>query len=324
MLAHYGVSLYFVSDRLDSRDEAFRVAYIIKGIGDEQYVRGLSQKVHRSQEGCVLRGYAAGGTCYGYRNRSIPDPDQSGRGGTTKTLGVKMEIIPEEADIVRRIMEMRAEGLGFGTISKKLNADGVAARSENTRARLASGGIHRRLRKSAAMKSITASEYGTGRSRSSIPPMGRRRNGSRPPSEWVRVEVPSLRIIPDELWEKVHAVNQRNYDKSYGRRLGGMNRTESSRTYLFSGVMTCGLCEGPFTVVGGKLPKIFYGCRNHRYRHSCSARTTIRREQLEQQLIAAISVNLLDPRLEEERFRQFKGQLKKRSNWRRNWLVKRN
>ena len=127
MLAHYGVSLYFVSDRLDSRDEAFRFAYIIKGIGDEQYGRGLSQKVHRSQEGCIRRGDAAGGTCYGYRNRSIPNPEQSGRGGTAKTLGVEMEINPEEADIVRRIMGMRAEGMGFGAICKVLNADGVRA-----------------------------------------------------------------------------------------------------------------------------------------------------------------------------------------------------
>lgn len=132
----------------------------------------------------------------------------------------------------------------------------------------------------------------------------------RPSSEWVRVEVPALRIISGELWEKVHAVNRRNYDMTYGRRIGGMNRTENSRTYLFSGTMTCGVCGGSFTVVGGKPPNVFYGCRDHRYRHSCSARTTIRRERLEQQLIAAISTNLLDPLLEEERFREFKAQLK--------------
>lgn len=310
MLAHYGVSLYFVSDRLDSRDEAFRFAYIIKGIGDEQYVRGLSQKVHRGQEGCIRRGYAAGGTCYGYRSRAIPDPDHSGRGSTTRTLGVLMEIIPEEAEVVRRIMEMRAEGMGFGTICKVLNADGVPAPKRKYK-----GKFCQRWYPS-AVKEICKNEIYHGvrvwnrTQRVFNSADGTKVKRKRPQSEWVRVEVPELRIISDELWQRVHAVNERHYDKTYGRRIGGMTRTESSRTYLFSGIMTCGLCNGPFTVVGGKPPKVLYGCRNHRYRLSCSARTTIRRERLEQQLIAAISANLLDPRLEEERTREFTAQLK--------------
>ena len=312
MLAHYGVSLYFVSDRLDSRDEAFRFAYIIKGIGDEQYVRGLSQKVHRGQEGCIRRGYAAGGSCYGYKNRSIPDPDHSGRGGTARVLGVRLEVIPEEADIVRRIMEMRAAGIGFGTISKTLNAEGVPAPQ-----RKYNGKIHRRWFPS-AIKEICRNEIYHGvrvwnrTQRVFNSADGTKVKRKRPQSEWVRVEVQSLRIISDELWAKVNEVNQRNHDKSYGRRIGGMNRTDTSRTYLFSGIMTCGLCDGRFTIVGGKLPHVSYGCRNHRYRHSCTARVTIRRERLEQQLIAAISANLLDPRLEQERTGEFAAQLKAR------------
>jgi hypothetical protein len=59
-------------------------------------------------------------------------------------------------------------------------------------------------------------------------------------AEWTRVEVPKLSIIPDELWEKVQAVNQQGHDKYFATRLGGMNRTAASRKYLFSGIMVCG------------------------------------------------------------------------------------
>ena len=313
MLAHHGVGLYFVSDRLDSRDEVFRFAYIIKGIGDEQYVRGLSQKVHRGQEGCIRRGYTAGGVCYGYRNRAVPDSQQGGRGSTLRLVGVEREIIPEEAAIIRRIMEMRASGMGFGTICKALNAERVPAPERRYNGK----SVPERWFPS-AIKEICLNEIYHGvrvwnrTQRVFNSADGTKVKRRRPQSEWVRVEVPQLRIISEELWEKVRPVNQQVRDKTYGRRLGGMSRTESSRSYLFSGLMTCGVCGGTFTVVSGKPPDVFYGCRNHRYRLSCPARVTLRRERLEQQLIAAIAANLRRPELERDLFRDFKTQLQAR------------
>lgn len=73
--------------------------------------------------------------------------------------------------------------------------------------------------------------------------------------------------------------------------------------------MTCGLCGGKFIVIiGGKRCR--YGCRNHRFRNTCTNKATILRNRLEQQLIAAISENLLDPRLKQQRVQDFSSQLK--------------
>lgn len=91
----------------------------------------------------------------------------------------------------------------------------------------------------------------------------------------LRVEVPELRIISDELWEMVQAVNRRGRDKYYATRQGGMNRTDHSRKYLLSGVMVCGICGGPYTVIDGKAPNVRYGCPNHRFRNTCTTKTTI-------------------------------------------------
>ena len=140
------------------------------------------------------------------------------------------------------------------------------------------------------------------------PSEGSKKRRVRPQSEWVRLEVPKLRIISDELWQQVQEVNRRMKDKIYGRRLGGQNRTAASRTYLFSGAMHCGICGGKFyIIIGGKRAR--YGCRNHRFRDRCTNRVTILRSRLEHQLIDAISRNLRDPRLEQERIAEFRKQL---------------
>jgi DNA invertase Pin-like site-specific DNA recombinase len=309
ILKHYGVSLYFASDHLDSRDEHFRFAYILKGIGDEEYVRNLGKKVHRGQEGCILRGYAVGGTCYGYRNEPVLDSAQSGRGATARILGVKRKIVEEEAAVVRRIMELRAAGKGYVRISKTLNAEGVPAPE-----RKYDGRVHRRWFGS-AITEICRNEIYHGirvwnrKQQVFNVEKGKKCFRFRPESEWIRVEVPELRIISEELWERVQAINRERRDKAARVRLGGMTRTETSRTYLFSGMMRCGVCGGSFTVVGGKAPYVYYGCRNRRFRQACTSRTGIRRERLEQQLVAAISANLLEPRLEDERAREFTSQL---------------
>lgn len=101
-------------------------------------------------------------------------------------------------------------------------------------------------------------------------------------------------------------------DKYYVTRLGRMNRTEASRKYLFSGVMSCGICGGNFAVIGGKAPNVRYGCPNYRFRDTCTNRATILRARMEQQLVSALSANLLDPHLDPERIHEFSEQLKAR------------
>lgn len=89
-----------------------------------------------------------------------------------------------------------------------------------------------------------------------------------------------------------------------------MNRTVASRQYLFSGLLECGLCNANMVIIGGQPPNARYGCPNHRYRGVCKNCVKIPQRKLEQQLLAALSANLLDPRLEEERVQSFRDQLK--------------
>lgn len=310
----YGVFIYFVSDNLDSRDgDNFRLVHLIKSYGDERHSKDLGKKVHRGQEGRILKGYTAGGTCFAYMNKYLRDPNEKGDHGEGKVIAVEQEIVPEQAAVIVRIMEMRAAGLSFARIAKILNAEGVPAPERKYKGRVQDYWV------ASSIKEITKNELYRGvrvwnRTRKLLnPSVGRNKKRVRPQSEWVRVEVPSLRIISDELWQQVQEVNRRMKDKIYGRRLGGLNRTEASRKYLFSGPMCCGLCGGKFSIIiGGKRAR--YGCRNYRFRdaYACTNNVTILRTRLEDQLISAISKNLLDPRLEQERINEFRKQLEAR------------
>jgi hypothetical protein len=300
-----------VSDRLDSRDESFRIVHLVKGYGDERYSKDLAKKIHRGQEGCIRKGYTAGGSYYGYKNKYLRDPNQKGDHGEARVIGVEQEKVPEQAAVVVRMMEMRASGFSFSKIAKTLNAEGAPAPRRMYKGRIQDYWVP------SSIKAITKNELYHGvrlwnRTRKELNPSdGTKVMRTKPQSEWVRVEVPGLRIISEELWEQVQQVNQRMKDKIYGRRQGGFNRTEASRTYLFSGLMTCGLCGGKFCVIiGGHPSKVRYGCRNHRFRNTCANNVTIRRNRLEPQLIAAISENLLDPCLEQQRVQDFSAQLK--------------
>ena len=305
-----GVFVYFASDGLDSRDEEnSRLVHLVKSYGDERYVKDLGKKIHRGQEGRVRNGYIAGSRCYGYRNVVIWDEDRKGIHGKAAVRGVKQEIFLEEAEVVKQIWEMRASELSYGRIAKNLKAAGIVPPRNPNKAGVPAW-------YPSTIKQITNNELYRGwrvwnRTQNTFDETeGKDSKRHRPESEWVRMEVPELRIVSDELWERVQAVNRRGRDKYYATRMGGMNRTESSRTYLFSGTMFCGICGGPIAVICGKKPKVRYGCLNHRNRDACTNKRTILRTRLEQQLIAALSANLLDNRLEEERTREFAAQLK--------------
>ncbi len=305
----YGVFIYFVSDRLDSRDESFRIVHLVKGYGDERYSKDLAKKIHRGQEGRIRKGYTAGGSYFGYKNKYLRDPNLKGTHGEARVIGVEQEIVPEQAAAVVRIMEMRAAGFSFSKIAKTLNAEGAPAPRRMYKGRIQDYWVP------SSIKEITKNELYHGvrlwnRTQKVLNPSdGTKIMRTKPQPEWVRVEVPHLQIVSDELWQQVQQVNQRTKDKYYGRRQGGFNRSEASRTYLFSGLMTCGLCGGKFSVIiGGKRCR--YGCTNHRFRNTCTNKVTIRRNRLEPQLIAAISKNLLDARLEQQRVQDFSAQLK--------------
>ena len=309
VLDNYGVSVHFAAQGLDSRQPGFRQIFTLHGMMDEQYVFGLRDKVHRGQEGRVRKGYVPGGKCYGYRNVPVEDPTRRGDYGRPAVNGVYQEVIPEEAAVIRRIFEMYAAGASYADVAKALNAEGVLSPQPPRKGKIRAwcpSAIREMLLNEKYRGVVVWNRTKTVRNRET----GKTEQRPRPESEWVRVEVPELRIVSDQLWESAREQNRRVREKHGPKRLGGMNRTVASRQYLFSSLLECGLCNANMVIVGGQPPNAQYGCPNHRYRGVCENSVRISQRKLEQQLLAALSTNLLDPRLEEERVRSFRDQLK--------------
>jgi site-specific DNA recombinase len=126
-LRFYGVGVTFVSQGIDTLQKSARPLMALHGMIDEQFLVGLADKVHRGQEGRVLKGFNPGGKCYGHINAPIEDPTRQGKYGRPAVTGVMLKIHPEQSQVVLRIFEMGARGVGLARIAKALNAEGVPA-----------------------------------------------------------------------------------------------------------------------------------------------------------------------------------------------------
>lgn len=296
-LTYYGVALVAVSQGIDTSQENSRMLAAMHGVVDEQFLIGLRDKVHRGQEGRVLKGMNPGGRCYGYRNVPIDDPTRQGKYGRMAVLGVQQEIDPTEAAVIRRIFETYADGKGFATIAKQLNHEGIPP------PRPASNRLWQAWSRYTIREMLFNEKYRgvivwnrTKKMRN--PDTGKKVSKTRPTSEWKTVEAPELRIVSEDLWNRAHEQNARV--NQFGiRRLGGMNRTPRSRTYLFSGMLSCGTCGSPMVICsgGGKRGYVKYGCHAHKHSGVCENNWTIRQDRLESQLLGAIEQRLLDPEL---------------------------
>lgn len=126
-LAFLKIRIVFVGQGIDTDSEQAEVLLATHGIVDSLYIRELSKKVYRGVEGRALQGFHTGGRCFGYRNEPIEDPTQRDQYGRPKINGVHLVIEPQEAEIVRRIFELYANGYSFKRIAKRLNFEHVTS-----------------------------------------------------------------------------------------------------------------------------------------------------------------------------------------------------
>ena len=287
ILKYHGVNVLSVAEGIDSAQPTGRQMFALQGMHAEQFLDSLRDKVHRGQEGRVLKGLNPGGRVYGYDNVPIEDPSRTGKYGRPAVSGVKLEINPAQAAVVNRIFVMYAGGMGQGAIAIQLNRDGVPG-PNGPWSRYT---IHEMLRNE---RYQGVNVWGrTKKDRN--PETGGKVNRPTLESVWRRVEVPAWRIVPEELWQAVEDRRKRAGDRF--RQLGGMTRTERARNYLFSGVLVCGECGGSMVICagGGKRGYVKYGCHAHKQNGMCDNKLLIRQDRLEGQLLSAVEQRLLNP-----------------------------
>jgi site-specific DNA recombinase len=313
ILQFHSVPISAVSQGIDTEQKSTRPLLAFQGMMDEQYLVGLAEKVHRGQEGRVLKGLHPGGRCYGYTNVPIEDPTRQAKYGRPAVSGVRLEINAEEAEAVRRIFQMYGDGIGLASIAKKFNEEGVPA-PQPPRTRLVRAWCPSSIREILRNERYHGVFVWNRTQKQRNPETGRKISKRRPKSEWRRVDVPEWRIVSEELWNGAHARIGFVNERLSACRLGGLSRTEQSRKYLFSGLLRCGDCGSRMVIVsgGGKRGYVRYGCPSHRYRGICDNALTIRRERLEAQLLRALEERLVKPDMMAYALKQFSAQLQQR------------
>ncbi len=293
-----GIRVVAVSQGIDSRSEQADVLMAVHGLVDSLYVKELAKKTHRALEGLALRGMHTGGNCFGYRR--VPGSD-----------GVRLEVNESEAAIVRRIFEMSASGLSLKTIAKTINSEGIQPPRPGARKKYGSWcptAIQAMLRRELYIgrvvwnRSLWVKEPGT----------NKRLRRPRPQSEWRILERPELRIISNELWQRVRE-RLAWVKKVYGtqHREGLLHRAALS-PYLLTGFLKCGECGANLTIVSGRSGKRHqrYGCPQNFYRGTCENDLRERRDWLEERLLHELQQAVLRPEAVEYAVMEFERQLK--------------
>ena len=301
-----GLTLISVADGIETGTKLSKLVISVKAVMNELYVDDLRDRTLRGMQGRFARGQHTGGRIFGYC--SVPDIDPNGRldsSGNPLTLGVQLQIDPEEANIVRAIFTWFTEGWGLRRIAHQLNGDHVPFPAQPTRR-----GSKRKGWAGSGVRVILKNEKYRGqwvwgrRMFVKDPVSGRRRVRLRPESEWQIAEHPHLRIISDDLWSKAQTRfcelgRQYPTRQPQGRLNGKHPGSPSTNPTLFSGLLQCGVCGGQLIVVSGgaKTPNGRFGCSTHRNKgsHVCANNLTVKVVTVETQLVAAIRGQVFHP-----------------------------
>ncbi len=208
--------LYIYMDRAFYKTDD-RLISGVKAILAEQYSRDLSSKINNAHEYRQKNGTTVliNNNTYGY----VKNPDKS------------VSIHPEEAEMIRKIYRLAAQGCGSRTISKILYQDGIRNRNGN---QLEESSI-RRIIKNSLFKGVVVMNKRHF-------DFERKKEIKNPESEWIYHQglVPS--IVEEELWEKANKML-----KLSAAQVKGAGRQKKHRElYDFSGKLICGECGAPY------------------------------------------------------------------------------
>jgi site-specific DNA recombinase len=257
----------------------------LKGTMNALFLKDLAQKTHRGLRGRIEAGKSAGGRCYGYDVvRRTDERGEIVRGERT--------INPHEAAVVQRIFGMFAAGESPIAIAKTLNENGVPGPSER------------------AWRDTTIRGHalrGTGILRNELyigrlvwnrltfirnPTTGRRVSRMNAGIQLTAHDVPALRIIDQELWDRVQARLANIRVESGAENPDRPRYWETRRPHhVLTGKAFCGCCNGVMTNIG----RDYLACSAARRQGTCGNGRGIRREVLERLILDALRTRLMQP-----------------------------
>jgi site-specific DNA recombinase len=302
-MIHWGIRLIGVSDGIDTSQEGHELVHGIKGIVNQTFLKDLKAKIKRGMEGQAAKCYWQGGRVYGYR--LVPEYDLIKKNcyGEPAKVGTRLEIDPEQAKWVKWIFEQYANGQSGIKIVTELNRLNVPAPGAAYKKRSYQGkpswnylAVHGELDRGTGLlnNQLYRGLYRWNRSyRMKDPETGTETNIWRNQTDWISTEIKELRIIDEELWERAHQRRMAVSQSVMALRASAQCKARSTGRrpkYLFSGLLSCGVCHKPFTICESSK----YGCSTYRTQgvYRCSNTLRVERQVLEAMLLQPIQTSL--------------------------------
>jgi site-specific DNA recombinase len=309
-----GVEIWATRDgrRITLSDDTSKLLASLEGWRDESERKKTATRVRDAAKTRFERGYVVGGRVYGYRNERLPGVKGAAR----------LVVNEEQAEIVRRIFRMAAEGLGFSRISRQLNAEGVPgpqrlSDAEVERLRVEGKPVPVNQWSVSGVREVLHRDLYRG-----VVSFGKvRRTGPKtrvklPKDQWQTRQDELLRIVDLDLWAAARA-RMADARDAYLRAADGSGRMVGHaeaivNRYLLSGLLACGahsdapgrkpFCGSPLVATTrGRKKVLSYICAGHREKGKtfCTNQTGVPMAELNRAVIDSLKVTFSDVKFEQ-------------------------
>jgi site-specific DNA recombinase len=261
----------------------------LQAMADEMEREKARQRTADAMQHMFELGLVTGGRVFGYDNVRT---DEGSRPRTRRFIN------EQQAAVVRRIFELRADGEGFAAIAKRLNSEGVIAPrpQQNRLAGWCASSVREVTNRPLYCGDVV---YNQTRKRNA---WGQVAQAARPEADHRRRHDPALRIVSDELWSAVQAQNEaaknaylrHTNGRVWGRPAGGDSK------YLLPGFATCGVCGGFLEVRQRRLGKEkvkVYACATYHRKGTtvCDNRVQVRMEDVDSAVLTKFEDDVMNP-----------------------------
>lgn len=235
-LAKRGVAVISVSQPRPTDDTT---AYLIRN------VIGIIDEFQSRENSKTVRGRQRKSAEHGYFNGSRPPSSYVSVATEVRARSgfkERLQVCPEEAELVRKIFNLAEFGeggveIGMKRIAQTLNKEGVQYRGR----KFTSQHIERVLK-----NRVYLGEYISFK-------RDRKNARMRPESEWVRTCVPSILAAPEQF--------DRIQQSLAGRRLSNIESKSTQVSTLLTGLLVCGFCGRGLALATGKSGRYkYYKC----------------------------------------------------------------
>jgi site-specific DNA recombinase len=279
---------------------------------EQSRIRTHAALLHKARQGQVC-----GGRVFGYTNVDVY-PEGSDPQARPKRLYVRRVIHEREAAVVREIFALAAAGRGLRAIAHHLNAAGALAPLPRQAGRPRGWApssiwavLHRELYRGHLTWNRTKKRN----------EWGHKQQSPRDPSEWVCEEDPTLRIVPEELWQATQARlagTRAAYLRGTGGQLWGRPTNGRESRYLLTGLASCGWCGATLEVRSQPRARrrLFgYACTAYHRKGTsvCANQVQLPLALADTALLEALEAEVLHPDVVEQGLREAMAELQRQA-----------